>query len=123
MVGVGVKVRSQGRGSRSGIKEGVSRSGVKGRGSWSGSRSGEVFGAWGQESRRGVMSGGGYGGWGQGAHGFSGRRLEIKRECSFQELKIEFHSIPFQSIAFHTIPCFTLCHIFVCENCIVWMRG
>ena len=38
--------------------------------------------------------------------GFSrgGGGLEINRECSFQELMIEFHSIPFQSIPFHVLP-------------------
>ena len=36
--------------------------------------------------------------------GFSWRRLEIKRECSFQELMIEFHSIPIQSNPIHSIP-------------------
>ena len=30
--------------------------------------------------------------------------LEMNRECSFQELMLEFHSIPFQSIPFHSIP-------------------
>ena len=101
-------------GSRSGVKEGMSRSGVKGKGSRSGSRSGEVLGAWGQESRGGVRSGGGYGGWGQGAHGFSGRRLEIKKRMFLSRThdRIPFHSIPIHCIPynsmFHPMPYFCM---------------
>ena len=64
--------------------------------------------------------------------GFSGRRLEINRECSFQELMIEFHYIPFHSDPFHSNPfrsiaCFTQCQsialgresLFVCYPLLV----
>ena len=78
----------------------------------------KIFGRW-ARSGEGVKVGGGGGSdswWGLG-----GGRLEINRECFFQELMIEFHFIPFHSISFHfhsipfhsipihSIPCFTQC--------------
>ena len=51
---------------------------------------------------RGLGSGGGRVNWGGGG------RLEIKRQCSFQELLIEFHSNPFHFNSIHSIP--SQCH-------------
>ena len=88
-----VRVGGQCRGSRLGVKiGGGSRSGVKGRGSMLGSSSGEVLGGLGQGGGRVYWEG----------------RLKIKRECSSQDLVIEFRSIPFHSIPFQSIPFYSM---------------
>ena len=76
--GQGVKIV----GSRSGVTVGVKVRGDQGQGEW--------VKVWGVGVRWSV--------------GFSGGRLEINEECSFQELMIEIHSNPFHSNPFHSIP-------------------
>ena len=78
-------------GSRSGVKFGVKDRGLNVRGQGQGE--GEGVGSLGGGLRSGGLGS-------DGRWGLVGGRMEINRECSFQELMIEFHSIPTHSMLY-----------------------